>query len=1014
MLFAPDHVVRLPILFLLATLSSYTWPQSCFAEDEDGTATIELDEVVVETSVYKKIGPWEGLVLEKEQIAGNVQSITSQEIKDSYATSLSDLMSSKLQSVNVNDYQGNPFQMDITYRGFSASPQVGTPQGLSVFFDGVRVNEPFGDVVNWDLIPMNALSGMDVFPGSNPLFGLNTLGGALSLRTKNGFDDTGADLRFLGGSWGRLKGEASAGWNNGTVGGFLAFTGFDEDGWRDNSPSQVNQGFGRFDWRGEAFSAKASFLVVGNRLLGNGLIPTDLYRQNPEAVFSSPDVTENDLQQYTLGGEWFFNDHMSVTGQFYRRNSSRESLAGDIYEDFSDMESDWSNPLQANGTRTGQPVCRYQDVNGDGIPDYGLDKNLDGAIDAGSINEPLGLDDLDYLVRIPPMDKNCDLVNYTPVSPDSGPRNGAAGDPRNRRPGLSSRGWVDGTPVGVLTDTAIGQASHGANLQLNWNSLRHRFMLGGSVDASSADFTTKQRLGLMDASHQVYLAPDRLDPIFVAGQQAIQNNSFDGQSITSSGYFSETYSPMENLHLSLSGRFNHTRVKNHLRARTRAGFESLHDIQNVNGHRPTVIVCPGSDPASCPSNPNYNLLANWDKDVVLSQDPFYGLGKFSESPTSEQFDYNSFNPSVGISYLPFKAGGGNLKHLNPFFNWSQGTRVPSNVELGCAYDGTLVNQNPGDPNSPKVPKSFVSIGGGCTLPSSLSGDPFLPQIFANTYEFGVRGKVPGDWDWNVGFYRTDLQDDIYLVGITPTRSFFDTIGDTRRQGIELGFSGNTEFVDFHLNYGLTQATFQSRLFMLSPHNSSAAVSTPLEPEYSAWGRPLELVKDMIQIDPGDRMPGIPLHNINAAMNFHLTSKWDFGVEMMARTDIIVRGNENNDHVQGSDDFILRPNQTGTAMERVKVGQFKDSGSVDGYVLFNLKTRYELFDGLNVFGLINNVFGQEYATAGRLGINPFSPSQRGAIGPSGWNYNSMDWQNTTLIGPGAPRAYWAGLEYRFDW
>ncbi len=202
--------------------------------------------------------------------------------------------------------------------------------------------------------------------------------------------------------------------------------------------------------------------------------------------------------------------------------------------------------------------------------------------------------------------------------------------------------------------------------------------------------------------------------------------------------------------------------------------------------------------------------------------------------------------------------------------------------------------------------------------------------------------------------------------------------------------------------------------MISPHNSSAAVSTPLEPQYDASGRPLQATRDMVQIDPGDRMPGIPLHNINASMNVHLTPKWDFGLEMMARTDVFVRGNENNDHVQGSYDYIQRPNETGTAMERVKVGQFKDSGSIDGYVLFNLRTRYELLKGLNVFGLINNLFDQEYATAGRLGVNPFSPAQQGTIGASGWNYNSRDWQNTTLIGPGAPRAYWAGIEYHFDW
>ncbi|MFI3136929.1 MAG: TonB-dependent receptor, partial [Methylococcaceae bacterium] len=376
-------------------------------------------------------------------------------------------------------------------------------------------------------------------------------------------------------------------------------------------------------------------------------------------------------------------------------------------------------------------------------------------------------------------------------------------------------------------------------------------------------------------------------------------------------------------HLSVSGRYNHTDVNNKLKARTRAGFENLHDILDLNAYRPTVIVCQGRDPASCPAAANYNLAANWYKDVLQSQNPYYGLGSYSETPTSEQFNYQSFNPSVGISYLPFTQLNAPLKDINVFFNWSQGTRTPSSVELGCAYDNTLVEQNPGDPDSPKIPKSFASIGGACTLPTSLSGDPYLPQIFADSYEVGVRDKIFGDWEWNAGLYRTDLRDDIYLVGITATRSFFDTIGDTRRQGIEFGFSGKAGIADFRVNYGYTEATFQSRLFMLSPHNSSAAVSSPLEAEYDAAGRPLTAMKDMIQIDPGDRMPGIPLHNINASVNLHLTNKWDFGVSMTAHSSSFVRGNENNDHTQGAYDYVERPNSTGTEVVRIQGRQFTD-------------------------------------------------------------------------------------------
>ena len=190
-------------------------------KDSNGKeSNIQLKEVKVRAKKFHEIGPLPGLGLTKEQIPGNVQSITAKEIKESHSLSLTDLLNKKLQSVNVNDYQGNPFQMDVQYRGFTAGPQIGTPQGLSVFLDGIRVNEPFGDVVNWDMIPMNAIAGVDVFPGSNPIFGLNTLGGAFTLKTKDGFTNEGIDAEILTGSFGRKQLRVEGGWNNGDFASF--------------------------------------------------------------------------------------------------------------------------------------------------------------------------------------------------------------------------------------------------------------------------------------------------------------------------------------------------------------------------------------------------------------------------------------------------------------------------------------------------------------------------------------------------------------------------------------------------------------------------------------------------------------------------------------------------------------------------------------------------------------------------------------------------------------------------
>src|SRR6185437_16273833 len=114
--------------------------------------------------------------------------VTAKDLNQITALGPSDALNQLAGSVNLNDTQGNPFQPDVNFRGFTASPVLGTPQGISVFVDGVRVNEAFGDAVNWDLIPSAAIARLEVIPGSDPVFGLNTLGGALTVRTKRGFD----------------------------------------------------------------------------------------------------------------------------------------------------------------------------------------------------------------------------------------------------------------------------------------------------------------------------------------------------------------------------------------------------------------------------------------------------------------------------------------------------------------------------------------------------------------------------------------------------------------------------------------------------------------------------------------------------------------------------------------------------------------------------------------------------------------------------------------------------------
>jgi outer membrane receptor protein involved in Fe transport len=142
--------------------------------------------------------PLPGSDISLDEVPGNVQRVTAAQLNQGKARDASDALNQLAGSVNINDTQGNPFQPNVNFRGFTASPVLGTPQGVSVFLDGVRVNEAFGDSVNWDLIPTSAIASLEVIPGSDPVFGLNTLGGAVTVTTKRGLDSPGTVVESHG------------------------------------------------------------------------------------------------------------------------------------------------------------------------------------------------------------------------------------------------------------------------------------------------------------------------------------------------------------------------------------------------------------------------------------------------------------------------------------------------------------------------------------------------------------------------------------------------------------------------------------------------------------------------------------------------------------------------------------------------------------------------------------------------------------------------------------------------
>jgi iron complex outermembrane receptor protein len=293
-------------------------PIVCAEEQKLDLGTVEVVGVT----------PLMGADVPTDKIPANIQTVTSKQLEDTQSISLSDYLNRYLGSVHVNEAQNNPLQPDIYYRGFVASPLLGMPQGLSTYVNGVRFNEPFGDTVNWDLIPEGAIDSMALYP-SNPVYGLNSLGGAISIKTKTGFSAPEHEIEVYGGSWGRHSEELASGWNNGTWGYFLDLHHFEENGWRDFSPTKADQAFGTLSWRGEKGSLDLTLGANDNDLRGNGAAPVQLLEQNRKAVFTHPDQTITRMFFSELEGSYALTDDIELSGNAYFRQNRMKSFNGD-------------------------------------------------------------------------------------------------------------------------------------------------------------------------------------------------------------------------------------------------------------------------------------------------------------------------------------------------------------------------------------------------------------------------------------------------------------------------------------------------------------------------------------------------------------------------------------------------------------------------------------------------------------------------------------------------------------
>lgn len=312
-----SHLQLKPLkAMLLAALAILAMPQQAAAAGNKAEA-LETDKVeVVGTTPLPSIGT------PINQVPSNVQTGSSKQINQQQSLDLSEYLDNNLGSVNTSNTVANPYQADVQFRGFTASPLLGTPQGLSVYLDGVRVNEPFGDIVNWDLIPTNAIANINLIPGSNPLFGLNTLGGALAVHTKSGAEFPGYKATVYGGSWARRAFEFEAGGENKekNIDYYVAGNIFKENGWREHSSSDVKQIFGKVGWQNELSDLDLSVALADTFMEGTQAVPLSELN-NPKQAYTYPDSIGNKMVMLNLKGSHFLSDDKLIAGNVYYRNN---------------------------------------------------------------------------------------------------------------------------------------------------------------------------------------------------------------------------------------------------------------------------------------------------------------------------------------------------------------------------------------------------------------------------------------------------------------------------------------------------------------------------------------------------------------------------------------------------------------------------------------------------------------------------------------------------------------------
>jgi outer membrane receptor protein involved in Fe transport len=668
-------------------------------------------------------------------VPANAQVLSGDALIRQNHENLADLLNANLGSISLSNGTGSPYQSDVSYRGFQATSLLGSPTGLSVYLDGVRMNEAFGSIVNWDLIPLNAVRQVEVLPGSNPLFGLNTLGGALVLDTKNGADNGGLGVTMQAGSFNRKAVQAEAGgtFANKAFDWFVAGNYDEQDGYRWYTSTLVKQAYGKLRWHGTSANAELGAVWSDTSLNGTQALPLSMLG-TPQMAYTWPDNVSNNQVIVNFKADARLAPNVKISGNVYYRRSNAHSSN--------------SNASNDDGCEGGESRnCTADAVNGTALDLYQINPYAQGT------------------------------AKYANFRPYTG--------------SLPIHNYEDNINTSMVLSN-VNQRTFGGNALVDVDAplfgLKNDFNLGGSWETSSIRYNQSTYLAYL-VNYQTVMMPWNFKYGSAAGFQGNPLVSSVGIASHNSSYnifARDMLSLTDTLGITGSVSFTSTHVSlrgsNSQFLNEDGGF-SWTGNDGLKYYNPAYIGA---------SYWTTSSTAGAGSSLTTAKVPTGGVAGPEVAPVVGSHTYRRVNPAVGLVWNP-------LKEIGLFANYSEAMRAPTAIELACADPArpcALPTGFNGDPDLKPVVAHTIEVGGRGAIGRHLGWNVAFYRTrlnndiqfifdssglgyFANvgkTQRQGVEVGLTGD------FAKLHLGASYGHVAATYRSSFTDENGDTVQPG----------------------------------------------------------------------------------------------------------------------------------------------------------------------------------------------------------------------------------------